>query len=44
MGDREAKKFRGNGMGFGVVELGETGDEKVKVSAVPILYAEVVND
>jgi hypothetical protein len=31
-------------VGFGVVESRETRDKKVKVRAVPILDAEVVND
>jgi hypothetical protein len=44
VGDREAKEFRSDGVGFGVVQGGETRDKKVKVRAVPILDAEVVND
>jgi hypothetical protein len=42
--DGEAKEFRGDGVGFGVVQGRETRDKKVKVRAVPILDAEVVND
>jgi hypothetical protein len=44
VGDREAKEFRGDGVGFGVVQGGQTRDKKVEVRAVPILDAEVVND
>jgi hypothetical protein len=44
VGDREAKKFGGNGVGFGVVKGRETRDKKVEVRAVLILDAEVVND
>ena len=40
----EAKKFGGDGVGFGVVEGRETRDKKVKVGAVLILDAKVVND
>jgi hypothetical protein len=42
--DREAKKFGGDGMGFGVVEGRKARDEKVKVRARRILDAKVVND
>ena len=44
VGDGEAKEFRGDGVGFGVVKGRKTRDEKVKVRAVRILDAEVVND
>ena len=44
MEDGEAKEFRGDGVGFGVVQGGQTRDKKVEVRAVPILDAEVVND
>ncbi len=46
MGDREAKKFGGDGLGFGVVKGRETRDKevKVKVRSVCILDAKVVND
>ena len=44
MRDREAKKFRGDGMGFGVVEGRKARDEKVEVRARRILDAKVVND
>ena len=42
--DGEAKEFRGDGVGFGVVEGRQTRDKKVEVRAVLILDAEVVND
>jgi hypothetical protein len=44
VGDREAKKFGGKWVGFGVVKGRETRDKKVEVRAVLILDAEVVND
>ncbi len=46
MGDGEAKEFGSDGVGFGVVEgrSRKTRDEKVKVRAVRILDAKVVND
>ena len=44
VGDGEAKEFRSDGVGFGVVKGRKTRDEKVKVRAVRILDAEVVND
>ncbi len=45
VGDREAKKLGGDGVGFGVVQGGETRDEKViKVEAERLFDAEVVND
>ncbi len=44
MGDGEAKEFGSDGVGFGVVEGRETKDKKVKVRAVLILDAKVVND
>ena len=42
--DGEAKEFRSDGVGFGVVEGRKTRDAKVKVRAVRILDAEVVHD
>ena len=39
----ETKEFRGDGMGFHVVEEGKDGDEKVEVRAVVVLYAKVVH-
>ena len=44
VGDGEAKEFRSDGVGFGVVKGRKTRDKKVEVRAVLILYAEVVND
>jgi hypothetical protein len=44
VGDRVAKKLGGNGVGFGVVQGGETRDKKVKVGAERVFDAEVVND
>ncbi len=45
VGDGEAKEYRSeDGVGFGVAQGGETRDKIVKVRAVPILDAEVVND
>ena len=44
VGDREAKEFRRDGVGFDVVKGRKTRDKKVEVRAVLILYAEVVND
>jgi hypothetical protein len=44
VGDGEAKEFRSDGVGFDVVKGRKTRDEKVKVRAVRILDAEVVND
>ncbi len=43
MGYGEAKKFRGDGMGFDVVELGKDGDKEVKVRAVVVLYTKVIH-
>ncbi len=44
VGAREAKKLGGDGVGFGVVQGGETRDKKVKVGAERVFDAEVVND
>ena len=44
VGDGEAKEFRSDGMGFGVVWGGQTRDKIVEVRAILILDAEVVND
>jgi hypothetical protein len=44
VGDREALKLGGDGVGFGVVQGGETRDKKVKVGAERVFDAEVVND
>ncbi len=44
VGDSEAKKLGSDGVGFGVVQGGETRDEKVKVGAERVFDAEVVND
>jgi hypothetical protein len=41
---REAKKLGGDEVGFGVVKGRETRDKEVKVRAVRILDAKVVND
>jgi hypothetical protein len=38
VGHGEAKKFRGDGMGFDVVELGEDRDKGVEVRAMVVLY------
>ena len=43
MGYGEAKKFRGDGMGFDVVELGKDRDKEVEVRAVVVLYPKVVH-
>jgi hypothetical protein len=44
VGDREAKKRGGDGVGFGVVQGGETRAKKVKVGAERVFDAEVIND
>ena len=44
VGDGEAKKLRGDGVGFGVVKGRQRRDKKVEVRAILILDAEVVND
>ena len=44
VGDSKAKKLGSDGVGFGVVQGGETRDEKVKVGAERVFDAEVVND
>jgi hypothetical protein len=44
VGDREAEKLGGDGVGFGVVQGRETRDKEVKVGAERVLNAEVVND
>ena len=44
VGDGEAKEFRRDGVGFGVVKGRKTRDKKVEVRAGRILYAKVVND
>jgi hypothetical protein len=36
VGKKETKKFGGDGVGFGVIECGEAGDEKGKVGGVGI--------
>jgi hypothetical protein len=43
VGYGEAKKFRGDGMGFDVVELGKDRDKEVEVRAVVVLYTKVVH-
>ncbi len=40
MNDVKAKKFRGDGLGFDVVELGEDRDKEVEVRAVVVLSDE----
>ena len=42
MVEGETKEFRGDGMGFHVVEEGKDGDKKVEVRAVVVLYAKVI--
>ena len=42
MGDREAKEFRGEGVGFCVVEEGKSGDKKVKVFAMVVFDTKVI--
>ena len=39
----ETKKFGGDGVGFGVVEEGESGDKEVKVFAVVVFDSKVIN-
>ncbi len=43
VGDGKAKKFRRDGMGFDVVELGEDRDKEVEVRAVVVLYIKVIH-
>jgi hypothetical protein len=43
VGYGEAKKFRGDGMGFDVVELGKDRYEEVEVRAVVVLYPKVAH-
>ena len=43
MVEGETEEFRGDGMGFHVVEEGKDGDEKVEVRAVVVLYTKVVH-
>ena len=44
VGDGEAKKFGGDGMGFSVVKGRQTRDKKVEVGAKRVFDAKVVND
>ena len=39
----ETKKFGGDGVGFGVVEEGESGDKEVKVFAKVVFDSKVIN-
>jgi hypothetical protein len=39
----EAKKFRGDGMGFDVIEEGKDGGKKVETRAVVVPYTKVVH-
>jgi hypothetical protein len=40
---REAKKFGGDRVGFGVIEEGESGDEEVKVFAMVMFDTKVIH-
>jgi hypothetical protein len=44
VGDREAKKFGGDGVGFSVVESRKTRDKIVEVRAERVFDAEIVHD
>jgi hypothetical protein len=43
MVEGETKKFGRDGVGFGVIEKGESGDQEVKVFALVVFDSKVIN-